>query len=135
VDISQSLDRILSAPDTLGDRFYEIFLTEYPEARQYFEGVDLQRQGVVLTMALALVAQYYSNSYPATAKYLRYLGSKHHDRQIPLPLYAKWADAMLQTLEQFHGDDWDDHLSRQWQEAITLSAQRMTEGYDEHLTV
>jgi hemoglobin-like flavoprotein len=115
--------------------FYQIFLTQHPEAQPYFEGVDLQRQGVLLTMALVVVEQYYSNPFPATANYLRYLGSRHHDRKIPLPLYAKWTDAMLQTLKQFHGDDWDDHLAQQWSEAIEQAIKRMSEGYDEHLTV
>ena len=135
MDIDQSLERILSSQESLGELFYETFLTRYPEVKKYFEGINLERQAVLLTMAAVVIAQYYSNPYPATKKYLRYLGSKHHDRNIPTELYPKWTEAMLATLKEFHGDDWDNHLAEQWTEAIAVAAERMFEGYQEHFNV
>ena len=135
MDIDQSLERILSSQESLGDLFYDIFLTQYPEVKAYFEGLNLKRQAVLLTMSLTVIAQNYSNPYPATTKYLRYLGSKHHDRRIPTELYPKWAEAMLATLKEFHGDVWDDRLREQWAEAISQTAERMFEGYQEHFNV
>jgi hemoglobin-like flavoprotein len=129
VDISQSLDRILNSQDVLGELFYDIFLHQYPEVQHFFEGVNLRRQAVLLTMALIIVEQYYSNPYPTTAEYLRYLGSKHHQLNIPKELYGKWADAMLTTLRQFHGKDWTEDLARQWREAIDRTTQQMFAGY------
>ena len=135
MDISESLDRILESKQILGDSFYKIFLDRYPEVQEHFEGVNLQRQAVLLTMALIVVEQYYSNPYLATEKYLQYLGTKHHERRIPQDLYHKWAEAMLDTLEQFHGDDWDEGLADQWREAIGRSTELMFEGYAEHFKV
>lgn len=135
MEINQSLEQVLSSQESLGDLFYDKFLTQYPEVKKYFEGINLDRQAVLLTMALVVITQYYLNPYPATAKYLRYLGSKHHDGGIPTALYSKWTEAMLATLKEFHGDDWDDHLAEQWTKAIAQSAECMFDGYQEHFNV
>jgi hemoglobin-like flavoprotein len=134
VDIHESVELILAAQDTWGERFYDVFLHQYPEVQEYFNGVNMRRQGVLLTMALIIVEQYYSGEYKATEKYLQYLGTKHDQMNIPQELYAKWTAALLTTLEQFHGDDWCDSLAQQWSQAIGRCVEVMLKGYGQHLT-
>ena len=42
---------------------------------------------------------------------------------------------LLVALEEFHGTDWSDDLSRQWREAIESAVRIMFEGYDERAHV
>ena len=134
MDIHESVELILAAQDTWGERFYDVFLHQYPDVQEYFSGVNLSRQGVLLTMALIVVEQYYSGEYPATEKYLQYLGSKHDEMNIPRELYAKWTAALMSTLEQFHGDNWSKSLAQQWSEAISRCVDVMFKGYGQRLT-
>jgi hemoglobin-like flavoprotein len=67
--------------------------------------------------------------------YLKYLGTKHHSRGVEPDLYPKFRDALLATLEEFHGRDWDLLLARQWGEAIDRAAATMLEGYKERFHV
>lgn len=133
MDIAESLERIFDSTDLFGESFYDLFLTTYPEVQKYFEGIDMNRQAVMLTMALTLVEQYASSKYPATKKYLLHLGEVHRDRGIPPALYEQWRDAMLETLFQFHGDDWDQQLATQWREAIETAIEVMLQGYEQEI--
>ncbi len=135
MDISESLNRILESNDIFGESFYEIFFNSYPDVQAYFDGVDMKRQAVLLTMALTVVEQFYSQQHLATKKYLMYLGMQHHAREIPEGLYTQWRDAMLETLFQFHGDDWTPQLASQWREAIEQTTHVMLQGYQHHFTV
>jgi hemoglobin-like flavoprotein len=130
MNIGQSLKKVLESPDNFGDVFYDVFLTRHPEAKGFFQNVNMKRQGVLLTMALNIVEQYYRTPYPAMEKYLQYLGTRHLDRAIPQEMYAKWTAAMLDTLAAFHGSDWHDELAAQWKEAIGRATELMFEGYD-----
>jgi hemoglobin-like flavoprotein len=135
MNIHQSIKRILDSKEVLGDLFYSVFLNRYPEIQQYFEGVNMKRQAVLLTTALVLVEQNYSSSYPAIEQYLRYLGSKHHDRFIPFKIYEQWREAMLETLAQFHGSQWSEELAAQWRDAIDQTTELMLEGYEQHISI
>ena len=133
--IHESLERVLASRDLVGDMFYDVFLQRFPEVQRYFVGVDMHRQGVLLTTALLVVEQYYRNPRVAIEKYLQYLGTKHHDREIPRELYDKWVDAMLETLHRFHGDEWNQELSDEWREAFGRTIELMFEGYEQRFTV
>jgi hemoglobin-like flavoprotein len=133
--IAESLEKVLNSKEIIGKSFYETFFANCPEVKPYFEGVNLQRQAVLVTMALIVIEQYYSNPYLATEKYVHYLGTKHHDRQIPKRLYVKWAESMLETLARFHGDEWSESLAGEWEQAICKVRDAMFQGYEEHFTV
>ena len=135
MNISESIDRILSSSDLLGAAFYEEFFGRHRGVEQYFEGIHMPRQAAVLTMSLVVIERYYSFPYPATVQYLRYLGTQHSDRRIPPHLYPKWRDAMLATLSKFHGDDWDGQLEAEWSDAIDRATEVILEGYEERFHV
>lgn len=130
MDISKSLKEVMNSKELLGASFYDVFFGRHPEVQDYFGGIDMQRQALVLTMALMLVERYYLTSFLATERFLQYLGTQHKDRGIPRELYPDWIAAMLATLERFHGKDWDEALARQWREALEKAVDKMLEGYE-----
>lgn len=135
MDIKESLHRILGDREVLADLFYIVFLDRYPEVRRHFQGVNLKHQAVLLTMALMVIERHHTDAYPATETYLKYLGTKHHDRAIPPDLYRGFRDALLATLERFHSNDWDAPLAGQWRAAIDGAIATMLKGYRQHFTV
>ncbi len=135
MNIHDSLHQVLASKTAFGEDFYKTFFRTCPAAKVFFKDVNLERQAVLLTMSLLVIEKQFGHPFAATGEYLKYLGTKHHDRQIPKHLFAPWCDAMLETLADFHGPDWDDELRRQWQEAIELVTDLMFQGYEEHYTV
>ncbi|MEQ8786404.1 MAG: globin [Pirellulaceae bacterium] len=131
MNIHQSLEQILRSKDAFGEAFYQGFFEAYPHVKPYFDDVNLKRQAVLLTMALIIIERYYYEPFKATEQYLQYLGTRHHEWNIPRDLYPQWADAMLTALKSFHGEDWNDGLAQQWKEAIGRATELIFEGYDE----
>jgi len=135
MNIHDSIGHIMKQQELLGEKFYEIFFRRCPAAEIYFDGIDMQRQVHVLTMALLVVEQTHSKSYGATKSYLRYMGNRHHRSGIPEQLYPEWLAAMLETLEQLHGTDWNDELAAQWQQSLQSAIELMLEGYETRVVV
>jgi hemoglobin-like flavoprotein len=135
MDIRESLNRILQQKQAVADLFYVAFLEHDPEVQREFAGVNMMHQAVLLTMALMVMERHYTGSYPATEAYLKYLGTRHHDRGVAPEFYPKFRDALLLTLERFHGEDWNGPLAAQWRGAIDLAWEAMLEGYKHHFTV
>jgi hemoglobin-like flavoprotein len=132
--LQKSVDKILHAPD-LGETFYQILFERFPDARPFFEKVDWKRQKIVLTMSVSVIAQHYLKGYPATRKYLAYLGTHHQQRGIPEQLFPSFREALLATLERVLGSDWSEELSREWAAAIDTATREMAAGYKERFTV
>lgn len=131
MDIQESLEKILAQQETVAELFYRRFLGDYPEIRPYFQGVDLKRQSILLTMALMLVQRHYQRQYPTTGKYLKILGAQHQARRrIPREAYPKFRDCLLTTLGECLGEDWTEALALQWRHAVDLAAEGMLEGYE-----
>jgi hypothetical protein len=89
----------------------------------------MEHQAAFLTMALKLLEAYHTHAYSAMATYLRYFGHEHHLRAVLQELYTQWCDALIAALEQSHGDDWSDAVSRQWREALEKAREVMLMGY------
>lgn len=132
MDIGESVSLVLASSDVFGNVFYEEFFRRSPEAKAHFAGVDMQRQALALTMALPLIEQLHRHAYPAIRNYLSILGHRHGHRGIPVELYPVWGEAMLASLERFHGEAWDAPLAEQWREALAEASRVMLEGYGKH---
>ena len=130
MDIQESVSRILESEAVFGDSFYDVFFTRFPQVQQYFSEVNMKKQAVLLTMAMLVVEQYHGSSYPAMAKYLNDLGARHREWGIPTETYPLWREALVETLEKFHGDDWDDALAYRWDVAIDRTTEQLLKGYE-----
>jgi hemoglobin-like flavoprotein len=135
MNIQESLQQILQEKDRLAEMFYDYFLEEHPELRPLFAKVDFKRQRILLTTGLMVVERLYTHPAPAVEQYLQYLGTKHHELRVPRAAYAKWTEAMLVAMQQFHGEDWSDDLAQHWRSAIEQACELMFQGYEERITV
>jgi len=131
IPLSKSISDILDSDLRFGRAFYETFFKRHPQVEKYFHGVDMQRQAAILTMTLLVIENYRGAQRPAMATYLRDLGAKHKEWAIPVESYECFRDALLETLEVFHGEDWHDHLALQWDTAIDHTIRAMAKGYEE----
>jgi hemoglobin-like flavoprotein len=129
MNISESIHEILNREEVVADLFYDIFLDRHAEVRRFFVGVDIRQQAVVLTMTLSLIEDFYRHSYPATARYLRLIGQRHKARGIPRELYPIFSQCLMETLERFHGQNWNAPLSDAWQRGIDKASNVLLEGY------
>ena len=130
MDIAESGQAILTGNGTITHLFYEKYLGLYPDVGRFFAQTNITHQAVMLRMTVTLGEQYYRNRHKALEDYLRIVGFRHKRREIPPELYSDWRDCMLDTLEEFHGEDWNDALEQQWTDAVNLAVDRMLEGYE-----
>ena len=135
MDMHDSLQRILVSKQVIGDLFYEALFARHPEIRPFFEGIDLRRQAVLLTMELSVIESHHRLRSPAVRLYLQYLGTKHHHRGIPSELYGPFRDTMLEVLQQFLEKDWTEELAKEWKIAIDEASAVMFEGYAKQFTL
>jgi hemoglobin-like flavoprotein len=130
MELSESVEQIVSNESLALEAFYDRLFARYPEFRSYFSESRIKRQTVMLTMALASVKQYPDLRGSARA-YLQVIGSKHRERGISRDLYHKFNEVLVETVAEFHGDDWTESLARQWTDALSLAVATMHEAYDD----
>jgi hemoglobin-like flavoprotein len=130
--LQESLHRILRhGKGELGKSFYAKLFEACPQARPFFDGVDLEVQANVLVNALHVVVSHGCHRFPATQAYLKILGHRHHQRHIPAAMYAPFFEVLLCVLEEFHGDSWGPDLAQEWHDAFDLTAAAMTTGHQD----
>ena len=132
MNISESVQAILSNEDLLSGKFYERFFAECPHMSHFFKGVDMQRQSSMLTSALVLVETTQSKNGAGLSPFLRLLGRQHEQRGISKGDFGDWTESMIRTLSDYHGEDWTDSLEHEWRGAIRASIDVMLEGYLKH---
>ena len=131
MNISESVEAILSSEQLVGGQFYDRFFVECPHLRKYFDGVDMDRQSALLTSAIVLIETVHSRHSEGLSPYLRLLGKDHHARGISKEDFTDWTESMLRTLAEFHGDKWSKSLEQQWHQAISGSVKIMLQSYDD----
>jgi hemoglobin-like flavoprotein len=111
MDIHDSVHQVLEQKDSFATVFYSVFFENHSEARQHFTQVNFKHQNALLTMALLVMERHYRFNYPATEMYLNYLGTKHDERGISPEMYPPFREALLTSLQRFHGPAWDNQLA------------------------
>ncbi|WP_372894518.1 globin domain-containing protein [Stieleria sp.] len=121
MELDESVEAILSDESNALDGFYERLFQRYPEFKYFFAGANVKRQTAMLTMALLAVKQ-----YPALRRsskdYLEVLGTKHHGLGIANDLFPKFVEVLVETIAEFHGNDWNAALDKQWTDALNYAA-------------
>ncbi len=135
MDISESVQVLLSSKARVIERFYDRLLTQHPDLRHHFESRDMRMQASMLTVALASVEAYYSHRFPATEHYLHVLGHRHFHEGVRAEDFGKFQSVLLEILEEFFADEWDESLATQWSEALELTVNVMREGYQDTYTM
>jgi hemoglobin-like flavoprotein len=130
MDLPESIDRIVAEEESVLERFYEVFLKRFPEAKPYFDGIHLQSQSAMLAVSLAAIKMY-PNFPHSTTIYFKVLGGRHQRLGIPRRLYPHFTSALLDVVAQFHGNDWNNMLAGKWSAALSHVVDIMMEGYRE----
>lgn len=112
-------------PALLGDVFYGRLFITYPALRSMFSGpMDRQYQKFVDMLSI-LVARL---DRPDTmAREIRDLSRSHAGYGVKPEQYAPVKEALLWTLEQGLGHDWNDDVQRAWEACYDALTQAMQE--------
>ena len=92
MDLTESIHRIQQSEVVFGKQFYQHLLEKHPEARRYFEGIDMHRQAIIFTMQLAVVGAYHQRRTATAEQYLQVLGTQHKERGVPRAMYGAFRD-------------------------------------------
>lgn len=129
VDIDASLHEVLDqSGERFADRFYRLLFNRYPELERFFCDVNMQHQAAMVTMALQVMVQYERRATRSANDYLRVLGERHALRGIKEDAFAKFEDALVTALAEFHGEDWTLDLANQWHAAFGKAVGVMLES-------
>jgi hemoglobin-like flavoprotein len=113
-------------PD-LTHRFYDRLFALHPEAEPLFHRRPRETQEKMLTGALVAALDHLEDA-PWLAEQLGALGAKHVDYGITPEMYAWVGDALLATLADVAGPDWNDELGREWGALYGAISSRMLAG-------
>lgn len=128
MELAESVERVLRAREVFGELFYQEFFRRCPEAEPLFDGMDMERQALVMTMTLQTVAQYAEGKYPSVDRYVSHLGAVHRHRNIPMEMYPHFRAAMLTVLGRLLSDVWSKELRSAWEIALDKSVRAMIKG-------
>lgn len=129
LDLMLSMQTVLRHEDIVVCKFYDKFFHECPQAKVFFDGIDIRQQAVKLTSALNVLELHHRHASPAAQEFLEYLGRHHDELGIPSTLYSGFRSALLETLRDFHGDEWHAALAAEWEAAIDTGIQVMLSQY------
>ena len=128
--IEDSLREILErSGERFADAFYRKLFEDFPDLRDFFEGVDLRQQAAMLTMALQVAVQHHCRPTRSTKDYLQVLGQRHHQRGVTKDNYPGFQDTLLVSLAEFHGKDWTQTLADEWRAAFDDALTVMHQAY------
>jgi hemoglobin-like flavoprotein len=133
--ISDSLDRILKERTLLTKPFYDRLFKECPQFILFFSSSNFAVQPLMLMVALQAIVSYFHGNYPPIGEYLRYLGTRHRRLSVSREDLSQFCDVLIATVQDFHGDDWDENLANDWRKALAMARERMLEGYDQDFHV
>ncbi len=88
----------------------------------------MKHQAAMLTMGLQVMVQHYGTQSRSTKEYLQVIGHQHGERGIKKDDYTIFIDVLLVTLAEFHGPDWSEPLSDDWQAACADAIAVMLSG-------
>ena len=132
MQLEESLKHVLSQKEQVTEKFYTRLLSEYPEVRELFNGVDMKKQALMLSVALIASEAHTRDEYPAVEHYLQVLGGQHCDAGVPKEMFPFFRDCLISTIGSCHSD-WTEEHADAWRAAIDKATQTMFEGYEDNV--
>lgn len=123
--VQESLYRCLSKPEFM-DRFYETFMSS-PDIQAKFQNTNMGLQKIVLRSSLHLMLGV-ARGQPGEG--MKKLAESHsrHQRDIPVPMYAKWLEAMVGSAKACD-PQFSPELEAKWREVMRSGIDFMTAHY------
>jgi hemoglobin-like flavoprotein len=129
--IQRNLDVVTERAPDLTTRFYGALFQRHPELSQLFGRRSTEAQGRMLLEAVVAVVDHLQDM-PWLDATLRALGKKHVEYGVTEEMYPLVASALIDTLREASGDQWDDSTADAWSGALTFVAGRMMAGAREN---
>ena len=124
--VQRSFLRVMPIQETAAQLFYSRLFELDPSLENLFHG-DMNHQGKKLMTAIAFVVNGLDN-LPSILPVVQDLGRRHVDYGVETSHYDTVGAALLWTLEQGLGDDFDDNTKQAWTAAYGLLATAMIEA-------
>jgi truncated hemoglobin YjbI len=123
--VQESMYRCLSKPEFM-DRFYEAFMSS-PDIQSKFHATNMALQKIVLRSSLHLMLGV-ARGQPGEG--MKKLAESHsrHQRDIPVPMYEKWLDAMVRAAKACD-PQFSNELESMWREVMQPGIDFMTAHY------
>jgi len=107
--------------------FYDQLFRNHPETRALFTRNDLATQQKMLTEALVAVLDHLEDA-PWLTRTLQGMGGQHVDYGVTDEMYDWVGHALLTTISEIAGGDWNDEVQTAWAEAYGAISTLMKQG-------
>ncbi len=125
--IDESFEKIRPNLDRFTVSFYNNLLEVHPELKSLFLKTNMAEQSTMLMGALVLaVKNIHKPKLIATT--LKKLGARHVKYGASSKYYPYFGKALLNTLEEYLGSDWNPSVERAWRDAYQSIVELMLEG-------
>jgi hemoglobin-like flavoprotein len=124
--IENSWDYIILNVSEAGSLFYQRLFELDPELKHLFKG-DTKAQAIKLTSMITFLV-HKLNQLDEVVKDVRSLGARHKGYQVKPESYATVGAALLWTLEQGLGNQWNSEMHGAWAELYTVLSSIMIES-------
>jgi hemoglobin-like flavoprotein len=122
-----SFDLLAPRREELVDRFYRRVFTAAPATRALFAHADMAAQKRALLGALVALRRALRD-LPSITPFLAELGARHARYGVVADHYPVVGAALLETMEEIGGADWNPRFTAQWARAYQAVADIMMEG-------
>jgi hemoglobin-like flavoprotein len=119
--VNDSLDRCNGT--ILARRFYDRFMASSQAVRDFFKGVDMQRQRREVTASLYMMLLA-SQGRVGSREYLEQVAQSHARRHIPPEMYDTWLECLLQTVQETD-PLYNETVGAAWREIMTAGVDFM----------
>ncbi len=124
--VKQSWAKIMPMADEATEILYERLFTHHPEVKPLFKG-ELDEQGPKLIRMIDKAVTALDDLEPLD-RVIHMMGARHSGYGVGDEDYAKFADALLWTLEQGLGDDFTPETRAAWVKVYDELAEMMRDG-------
>jgi len=119
--LGETIRRVVRGGPAFGEAFYEKLFERYPAMQRRFANVDREMQHAKLWAALTTIA----NAGAAPSALVQYLGSSHATEGIVAEDYQQFIGVLLETLQEFVGDELTPEMHNIWSEVLGQVASAM----------
>ncbi|MGK7906785.1 MAG: globin family protein [Synechococcus sp.] len=127
--LESSFEKVKPNAAAFADSFYSNLFTTAPEAKPLFANTNLEEQKKKLLASLVLVVENLRNG-DVLGSTLRGLGARHVKYGALPAHYPIVGGALLETFEQYLGDDWTPDVKQAWVDAYGAITELMLDGAD-----
>lgn len=127
--VQESFTKVAPIADTAASIFYNKLFEIAPQVKPMFGNADMAEQGKKLMTTIGIAVKGLTNLEKIVPTVQR-LGVSHIEYGVKKEHFPIVAEALLYTLEQGLGDDWNDELKEAWTTTYTILADTMIDAME-----